>query len=215
MLRPSSTNCHDIARAFEVQRALSLLPGTARRYRLGAAFSWLHIRALAYVDAIEPKPVVVFISQQLLNRFRSLPTAGLVLLLYVHHDATEIHHGMIAARRDTDAAAIAFDCTPKRTGWWRVFQVLILPSFRWLPFMAYSTRGQDHISPSNFYFHLHPRSFSCFVRWRMINVKFDRCDKLVRMLRQMRFVIRAHEAPERIGLSVRCPCCQEQCGDTG
>jgi len=53
---------------------------------------------------------------------------------------------MIATRRDTDAAAIAFDSTPKRIRWREVFQVRTLPSVRRLPFTAYSTRGQDHIS---------------------------------------------------------------------
>ena len=114
---------------------------------------------------------------------------------------------MIAMRRDTDAAAIAFDSTPKRIRWREVFQVWTLPSVRRLLFTAYSTRGQDHISPSNFYFHLHPRGISCFIRWRMVNVKPDRRDKLVRMLRQMRLVIRAHKAPEHISLSVSRPCC--------
>jgi hypothetical protein len=111
-------------------------------------FSWLHIRALAFVDAIEPKHVVVLISQQLLNRVPSFPTAGVVILLYAHHDATEIHQGMVATRRDTDTTAIAFDSTPKRIRWREVFQVRTLPSVRRLLFTAYSTGGLKLAEPS-------------------------------------------------------------------
>ena len=87
---------------------------------------------------------------------------------------------MIATKRDTNAAAIAFDSTPKRIWWREVFQEMWV---RWLSFIAYSTRGQDHISTSNFCLHVHPRGIFYFIRWWMINVKLDGCDNLVGMLR--------------------------------
>jgi hypothetical protein len=54
---------------------------------------------------------------------------------------------MVATRRDADAAAVAFDSTPKRIQWREVFQVRTLPSVRRLLSTAYSTCGQDHIFP--------------------------------------------------------------------
>jgi hypothetical protein len=106
-------------------RALPLLPGTAQHIRLGIAFSWLNSHALAFVDAIEPKYVVVLVSRQCL--FFGFPTGK---TFNAHSDAVaEIHHGMIATGRDADATTIALNSTPERVRWWKMFHQMRI---RWL-----------------------------------------------------------------------------------